>query len=316
MTRLSRHVRTLWPRGSAGIWLPLPFVAWPLGCILAGLGRWEHVAIMLGVPLLAYATPRSKRLFVGLLPLGVLGLVYDAMRFVKDLGVSADRVHICDLRAIDMRLASVTVAGERGTVHDWLQLHDSLPLDLIAAIPYGTFLFVAIAFAIYLYVKDYERMRVFGWVFLLVNLAGFATYHLYPAAPPWYFHAHGCAVDLAAHASEAPKLARVDAFLGIHFFHGFYGRASDVYGAVPSLHVAYPLLILLFGWPVLRVAGRTFAILFLVLMCSAAVYLDHHWIIDVIAGLALTLAIYAAAMVFLKSSAPARDRGRAVEASS
>jgi membrane-associated phospholipid phosphatase len=213
-----------------------------------------------------------------------------------------------------MKIASAPMAsGERGSVHDWLQLHDSLPLDLVAAIPYGTFLFVAIGFAIYLYVKDYERMRVFGWVFLLVNLAGFATYHLYPAAPPWYFHAHGCTVDLAAHASEAPKLARVDAFLGIHYFHDFYGRASDVFGAMPSLHVAYPLLILLFGWPVMHTLGRTFAVVFLVLMCSAAIYLDHHWIVDVLVGLGYALAIFAIANVFVKSSATAPER--AVEAS-
>lgn len=306
MKRALRHVRALWP--DAGVWLPLPFVLWPLGFVLAGLGRWEHAALIAGVPALAYSSARSKRLFLGLLPFGCLGLVYDAMRFVKDLGVTTERVHLCDLRAFDMRIASATVGGARGTIHDWLQLHDSLPLDLLFAVPYGTFLFVAVAFSIYLYVKDYERMRVFGWVFLFVNLAGFATYHLYPAAPPWYFHAHGCVVDLGAHASEGPNLARVDAFLGIHFFHGFYGRASDVYGAMPSLHVAYPLLILLFGWPVLRVVGRMLAVLFLVLMCSAAVYLDHHWIIDIVAGLAYTVAIFVPVMAIVRGSVATRQR--------
>ncbi len=304
MIRALRHVRTLWP--DAGVLLPLPFVLWPLGCVLAGLGRWEHAAIMAGVPALAYTSARSKRLFLGLLPFGVLGLVYDGMRFVKDVGVSTERVHLCDLRAIDMRIASANIGGARGTVHDWLQAHDSLPLDLLFAIPYGTFIFVAIAFAIYLYVKDYERMRVFGWVFLLVNLAGFATYHLYPAAPPWYFHAHGCSVDLAAHASEGPKLARVDAFLGMHYFRDFYGRASDVYGAVPSLHVAYPLLIMLFGWPVLRLPGRVLAVVFLLLMCTAAVYLDHHWIVDVVAGLGITLAVFGAARAILGAAGSTR----------
>jgi len=265
--------------------------------------------MMVGVPVLAYATPRTKRLFLGLLPVGILGLVYDAMRFVKDLGVSADRVHLCDLRAIDMDIASARIgAGTRGSVHDWLQLHDSLALDLVAALPYGTFIFVAIGFAIYLYVKDYERMRMFGWVFLLVNLAGFATYHLYPAAPPWYFHAHGCSVDLAAQASEAPKLARVDAFLGVHYFHDFYGRASDVFGAMPSLHVAYPLLILLFGWPVMHTLGRTFAIVFLILMCAAAIYLDHHWIVDVVAGLALAAAVRAAVQAVARRTVAAVPR--------
>lgn len=284
-------------------WMALPFVAYTLGCIVLGHARWEHGALLLVVPLLAFGTARSRRLFLGLFPMGLLGLVYDSMRWGKELGVTADRVHVCDLRAIDMAIASVSVNGERTSVHDWLQLHASTPLDLLFAVPYGTFLYLAVAFAIFLYVRDYERMRLFGWAFLLVNLAGFVTYHLYPAAAPWYFHAHGCSVDLAAHASEGPNLARVDLLLGVPYFHGFYGRSADVFGAVPSLHVSYPLLILLFGWPVMRWAGRTFAVCFLVSMCAAAVYLDHHWIIDVVLGLVYAAAGYAVVMAVARARA-------------
>jgi inositol phosphorylceramide synthase catalytic subunit len=288
-------------------WLTLPFVAWTAGCLALGYGRWEHVALLLVVLLLAFGNAATKRLFLGLLPIGLLALVYDAMRWVKDVGVTAERIHVCDLRALDMRLASAMVLGERGSVHDWLQAHSSTALDLLFAVPYGTFLFVAVGFAVFLYVKDYDRMRRFGWAFLLTNLAGFVTYHLYPAAAPWYFHAHGCAVDLAAHASEGPNLARVDARLGVPYFHAFYGRSSDVFGAVPSLHVSYPMLILVFGWPVFRWPGRAFAITFLVSMCSAAVYLDHHWIIDVLLGLGYALAVCGAtAMIERARAARAR----------
>jgi hypothetical protein len=298
-SRIARHVRGLWP--GAGVWLPLPFVAYSLGCILAGKGRWEHVAMVVGVPLLAYASTASKRLFIGLLPMGILAVVYDAMRWVRDLGVSPARVHVCDLRAIDMRIASATVGGERVSVHDWVQAHANPILDVLLAVPYGTFLFVTIGFAVFLYRKDYSRMRLFAWSFLLVNLAGFATYHLYPAAAPWYFHSHGCAIDLDAPASEGANLARVDQLLGVRYFHGLYGRSSDVFGAVPSLHVAYPMLVLLFGWGALRWGGRALAMLFLVSMCSAAVYLDHHWIIDIFLGITYTLAVYAGVMAILRA---------------
>jgi inositol phosphorylceramide synthase catalytic subunit len=282
-------------------WLTLPFVAWTVGCLALGHGRWEHVALLALVPLLAFGNAATKRLFLGLLPIGLLALVYDAMRWVKDVGVTAERIHVCDLRAIDMRLVSATVHGERGSVHDWLQAHSSTGLDLLFAVPYGTFIFVAVGFAVFLYVKDYDRMRLFGWAFLLTNLAGFVTYHLYPAAAPWYFHAHGCAVDLAAHASEGPNLARVDALLGVGYFHAFYGRSSDVFGAVPSLHVSYPMLILAFGWPVFGWPGRAFAISFLVSMCGAAVYLDHHWVVDVLLGLGYALAVYGGATLVARA---------------
>jgi hypothetical protein len=306
---LAGHVRRLWP--GAGVFLPFIFVIWALACFAGATGRVEHAVILVVAPVLAYATPATKRLFLGLLPMGLLGIVYDTMRWVRDIGVTPQTVHVCDLRAIDMQIASTTMNGQRVTVHDWLQAHHSTVLDVICAIPYGTFIYVAVAFAIFLYVKDFPRMRLFGWSFLLLNLVGFVTYHLYPAAPPWYFHAHGCAVNLATPSSEGPNLARVDAMLGFRYFHAFYGRSSDVFGAVPSLHVGYPFLIVLFGWPVMGALGRTFAALFLVTMCTAAVYLDHHWIIDVIVGLLYTVIVFAAvtsvARARSSTTAPRRD---------
>ena len=117
------------------------------------------------------------------------------------------------------------------------------------------------------------------------------TYHLYPAAPPWYFHQYGCVVDLAAPASAGPNLTRVDALLGVPYFAGVYGRASDVFGAVPSLHVAYPMLMIAVGWPVHRVLGRALLVLFFGWMCFSAIYLDHHWVVDVVAGASYALVV-------------------------
>src|SRR6185436_20727216 len=106
--------------------------------------------------------------------------------------------------------------------------------------PYATYLIAAVIYAVWLAQGDAGRRALavrFGWGFLVLNVAGFVTYHLYPAAPPWYYHAHGCVVDLAAAASAGPNLLRVDALMGMNYFAGFYGRSSDVFGAVPSLHV-------------------------------------------------------------------------------
>jgi membrane-associated phospholipid phosphatase len=131
---------------------------------------------------------------------------------------------------------------------------------------------------------DYEAMRRLAWNFFAMNVAGFLTYHVYPAAAPWYFHKYGCAVDLAARASEGPALAHVDHILHFGYFAGMYGRASDVFGAMPSLHVAYPLLIVLYGWRRFGTAMRAASVGFFSLMVFAAVYLDHHWIVDILAG--------------------------------
>ena len=100
-----------------------------------------------------------------------------------------------------------------------------------------------------------------------------------------------CVADLSTHASEASHLANVDRLLGVPYFQSFYGRSADVFGAVPSLHVAYPLLIVIEGWVLFGPVRRSLALLFTASMAFAAVYLDHHYVIDVIWGMAYAVSI-------------------------
>jgi inositol phosphorylceramide synthase catalytic subunit len=291
--RFWQHVRTLWP--GVTMFAPLPFLAHAAWAGAGGHFHWENAAVLAVVLVLFCAGARSKKLLLGAYPLGLVGVLYDAMKIGEGVGVSANTVHVCDLRAHELALFGVTMGQRRVTYQDWFQAHPSRFLDAICAIPYGTFIFVCAACAVWLYIRDYPRMVRFGWCFFALNVAGFVTYHVYPAAPPWYYHAHGCTVDLRAAASEGPGLARVDAALGIQYFAGMYGRASDVFGAMPSLHVAYPLLIVVEGWAVMRPTIRAASIAFFLLMCFSAVYLDHHWVLDVLAGIAYCLSVVGAA---------------------
>jgi membrane-associated phospholipid phosphatase len=96
---------------------------------------------------------------------------------------------------------------------------------------------------------------------------------------------------MLAQASEGPNLARVDGLIGVPYFHAMYGRASDVFGAMPSLHVAYALIVVLEGWAVFRAPTRIASLLFYAMMCFSAVWLDHHWVLDVVAGSAYCVVI-------------------------
>lgn len=289
-------MKGLWPRWTL---LPaLPFVGWPVYCFARGEYRWELVALALLGSVLPYVGPRSKRLFGGLAPLGLVAVFYDSMRFLQGVGQSAEQVHLCDLRSLEMQLFGSSWSGAGTTAHDWLQAHAVLPLDVFFAVPYGSFLGAAFFFGVFLYYVDYPAMQRFTWGFLAMNLAAFVCYRLYPAAPPWYFHAHGCTVDIAARASEGPNLARVDAWLGFQYFGGFYARSKNVFGAMPSLHCAYPLLIAIEGWrafgsvkraPLAKWPLRASAAFYAAWMCAAAVYLDHHWILDVVVGLGFAI---------------------------
>jgi hypothetical protein len=260
--------------------------------VVRGEHRWEMLALFFVVPALGFYSKRTRRLYEGLYPMWVTALLYDTMRFVRNVGVSVERVHICDLRQHELDLFGITSGGVKMTLQDYFLIHKSSFLDLYCAIPYGTFIYVSVLFATWLYLKDFVALKRYTWTFLMMNVAAYVTYHVYPAAPPWYFHAYGCTADLSVHANAGSHLAHVDAMIGFDYFSSFYGRSADVFGAVPSLHVAYPLLIVLEGWKHFRAFGRSLALLFWVSMIFAAVYLDHHWVIDVLLGLCYATSLH------------------------
>lgn len=288
MNRALAHVRELWPRGG---WLPLaPFIPFFVFVIAKGDLRWDHIAMMVAVVGLAYGTPWTKRLFIAAVPMALVAVLYNAMGYVKDVGVSPERVHNCGLRALELSLFGVTVGGQRMTLNDVFLAHHWTPVDLYCAIPYGTFIFACMGVAVFLFFKDEAAAQRFTWIFFLMNVLGFATYHVLPAAPPWYFHQHGCAIDMAAVPSAGPRLLHVDHVLGIDYFRSMYARSSDIYGALPSLHVAYPMLIAVEGWRSFGRVGRAASILLCISMAFAAIYLDHHYVIDVLLGVTYCVA--------------------------
>lgn len=281
-----------------GLALISPWVLYALYVWARGDLRPEPLIVVAIVTALAYAGPRSRELMRGLYPIGLVFIVYDGMRPFQKIGLTEARVHVCDLRAVE---ASLFGSGGH-TLHDYWQVHHWPVLDLICAVPYATFILWCTAGAIFLYFRDRPAMHRFMWGFFAMNVAAFVTYHVLPAAPPWYFHEHGCAVDLATRPSEGPALARVDAMLGVAYFHGMYAKASSVFGALPSLHCAYPFLLVLEGWRAFGRRMRVAAVLYYVLMVFSAVYLDHHWVLDTLLGTAF--AAVAAALMRVRLPVP------------
>jgi inositol phosphorylceramide synthase catalytic subunit len=290
---LLRSARTQWPR--LRLLAAMPFVVWPLFAItVLGEARRVELWALLALGLILRSKhPVCQKIYLGLWPVIAVGALYDTMRFVKNAGLSPERVHACDLQILDADLFGIyNSAGAKVSLHEFFQMHASPFWDAAFAIPYGTFILVTVAFAVWLGFREYSAMRRFTLAFLWVNLLGFITYHVFPAAPPWYVHTYGCGINLNAAASEGPNLMRVDAMMGLRYFHGFYGHSNDVFGAMPSLHVTYPLLIVLSGWSLLGALGRLLSSLFFLSMCVAAVYLDHHWVVDVLVGALCAIVVY------------------------
>ena len=140
----------------------------------------------------------------------------------------------------------------------------------------------------------------FGASFV-VNILGFITYYIYAAAPPWYVSASARPNRREWTFTQASvAAARFDQLLGTHFFDQVYGRGVDVYGAYPSLHVTYPLLTFLIIWHHRELRGlRIPAFAFFALMCLSAVYLQHHYVTDVLMGIGYAPGTWAAVRWFL-----------------
>jgi membrane-associated phospholipid phosphatase len=123
-----------------------------------------------------------------------------------------------------------------------------------------------------------------------VNLVGWSIWLVYPAAPPWYVDTYGLGPAIDGVAASTAGLARFDALLHLPLAASFYAKSANVFGAMPSLHVAYATLV---AWVVFPLGGklRWATIAFAVSMAFSAVYLRHHYILDVMAGALLVPAL-------------------------
>jgi hypothetical protein len=263
--------------------------------------RGDHYFITGVILTLWYSGKRFREVFHFILPLILVFVVYDSMRFYADF--LRGPIHVKEPYLFDKTFFGIKDSlGHVLTPNEWWQKHTHWFLDLYT----GSFYLLFIA--IYVLVSAYfcfwlprtgTKLRTREWIqsqqhspmwaFFFVNLLGYSTYYWFAAAPPWYVASYGLGpANLSAHASAAGCL-RFDAILGTHFFTGMYGRATDVFGAVPSLHVAYPLQAVYYSFR--YGALRAFSVIFYLSMCFSAVYLNHHYVLDILWGSAYALIV-------------------------
>ena len=230
-------------------------------------------------------------------PFAAFAAFYHSLGYLKGR-VTANGVHVFWPYWFDKVAFGVGDLGSRWSCNEVFAIHHCPAADFVTGVAYLSFLPCVILFATYLVLHDrseagLSRARRFCWTFFAVNVAGFGTYIFFPVAPPWYVAQRGFgAVDPLAKASAA-ALARWDRLVGIPYFENFYAQATEVYGAMPSMHCAYPMILLLFARELKRPRLFIALVAYELLMCFSAVYLQHHYVTDVIAGIAYASIIYA-----------------------
>jgi membrane-associated phospholipid phosphatase len=289
--------------GSWWAWASLaivPLIA--LGFQLAIGLRLEHVGICSLVLVLAWAGPRARRFSALAAPMALSGLAYDLLRLVRHW--RADTIHVADLWHAE---AAIFPGPGEGSLADAIALATHPVLDGITGVVYITYLPVAVGVAGWLYLRSKRQMAVLSWSFALISLLGWAIWLAWPAAPPWYVDVHGLGPARLDAAASAAGGLRFDRLVGADVFGSFYGRSWNVFGAMPSLHVGYAVVVAAAAWPL---GGwlRRGTVAYAVIMSFGAVYLRHHYLLDVVAGLALAAFCNRAIVAALQVVAPRRAR--------
>jgi membrane-associated phospholipid phosphatase len=257
---------------------------------LCGGLRGDHVLIGL-LGMLDLYNEKTRAFLRGFFPFIATGAIFDSMRYFYWEGI-AGRVHVAGPYLFEKHWFGV--GGQ--TWNEWFAVHHWPALDLACGFAYLVYVAEYLSLAMWFFFRgERHGLRVVALSFLIVNVLGFATYFLFPVAPPWYVSQYGFGPARLDIHPEAAAALRFDALLGTHLFEQMYGRGVDVYGAYPSLHVAYPFIALLVTLrsPDLRWA-RLPALGFFLLMCLSAVYLQHHYLTDAVLGVA-----YAAVTLWL-----------------
>ena len=285
-----RDVSTGDPRVRLRVALPMLLAALGYFAVIhrtIGL-RPEHIALVLVFIAGLLAHPASARLMRALGIFLVFGILYDSLKIIPNYQVAP--VDIEGLYRLELSLFGIPSGTSMMTPNEYLHANATPLLDLIAGLFYLNWVSVPIAFGIYLYVVNKRRYIQYGLAFLLVNILGFIVYYLHPAAPPWYVAQHGFVVQHGLPGSAA-DLARFDALIGIDVFQAIYTRNSNIFAALPSLHSAYPVVVLWYATQQLRRKHRrVYYAVFMTGIWFAAVYSGHHYVIDVVLGIVVALA--------------------------
>jgi membrane-associated phospholipid phosphatase len=149
------------------------------------------------------------------------------------------------------------------------------------AVPHGTVLYMMLR-----YPSRFARAAAMTYAVFDV---GASFYWFIPTAPPWY------AADDALDAGGRPAARRMMVEFGEDFWRDRWGPLYSVFGgnplaAMPSLHFATSLMAALLLAEVGPVAGA-FGITYTVTLGFALVYLGEHYVVDLLAGAALTGAV-------------------------
>ena len=247
----------------------------------------------LGLGMAAFAAGEARvrlpRLVRDWTPLISILLVYDLLRGYAD-GLLFHAHELPQLR-VEAWLFGKPVPTVWLHEHLWHGAHDLRWWDYATWGIYITHFIGTTAVAAALWTWRHDRFARFATMVCGIAAAGYATYVLYPAAPPWMAAQQG---NLGPANRIAPIVwAHVPiAHFNVIFEHGL--RYANNVAAMPSLHEAYAVLLTLYLWRYTPRLVRPLLALYPFAMGFALVYGGEHYVVDIVAGWIYAVVVFVA----------------------
>lgn len=262
--------------------------------------RPDHAFLALLIVTLSLGKERSRRFLIDWAPLILYWIAYDMMRGVADnvRGI----INVDAPYYLEHVLFARFWGGEIPPF--WFQdfqfwLGDNIVrkfLDLMGAN------FYTLHFAIPLVVgwifwhttNDRKIFYRYFYTLTILNIMALITFMAYPAAPPWYVYNYGFIQP--EHNSffglSAGSLINVDKMFGTNFYSTVWDSFNaNHFAAIPSLHGAYPVVTAVFLFQKFR-KHLKWLIVYCFAVWLSAVYLNQHYIVDLIIGALYIIVAY------------------------
>jgi hypothetical protein len=262
-----------------------------------GTIRIYHFFLLVLIPFTFLAEEATKTFLVDWAPLMAFWLGYDRLRLFQR--ILFHRVAVEWPYKLEHASFSWLGGGEvpAHAWREWLAGHSGVfgsSLLLIAQLVYLSHLFVFPFLMMVLWIRsrtDSRSRDLFGRhvrAFTVLHVLAVATYILLPVAPPWWVTIHGGAMPTPQLVAQTDIRSALDGTIS----QGLISNASQWFAAIPSLHGAYPVLLMLLAprrtAPV-AIAGIG---VYGLAMWLTTVVLNQHYFIDLFAGLVAAVLAY------------------------
>lgn len=262
-------------------WL-IPFLAYLLIVVIANYRvheLYDSDLAFIFLILVAFAVGRLSNFIRDWTPVVLLLFSYEYLHGYADKIIG--NVHSIDIINLEQKLFGSPVTTVKlqqifytpGVAH-WY--------DYACGLIYYAHSFVVLFVAFGLWLRWRELYFRWARLFVYLSFAGFITYILFPAMPPW----------MASQNHLIPPLHKIiDEVMPDGTVGAVSAMTSNLVAAMPSLHAAYPTLGFLFILRYFRKIAPLYA-LYCLSVYFAIIYLGEHYIIDAVAGIGYAVGVF------------------------